>query len=108
MILPDAGREKRRRENERTGMSEFNDEYGSAMSLDAKLIARVMAALGVVDEHGTSGLRLVHDARRLWARAKHFLEMGLVPSSTIEMDAMELATYALQLPLRRAKMPDFF
>lgn len=84
-------------------MSEFDDEYGSAMSLDAKLIARVTSALGVVDEHGTTGLRLVHDAQRLWARAKHFLASGLVPSSTIEMDAMELATYALQLPLRRAK-----
>ena len=73
------------------------------MSLDAKLIKRLQKALSVVDEHGTLGPRLIDDARRLWGRARAFIDMGLVARETLETDALELAAYALQLPLTRAR-----
>ena len=73
------------------------------MSLDAKLLKRLQKALSVVDERGTVGPRLIDDARRLWDRARRFIAMGLVQRETIEMDALELACYALQLPQRRSK-----
>src|SRR5690348_13944473 len=82
-------------------MNDSQDLHGRAMSLDAKLIARLEKALGVVDDHGTVGPRLLDDARRLWARVQRFIAMGLVPAEAVEKDSLELASYALQLPLRR-------
>lgn len=73
------------------------------MSLDAKLLKRLQKALSIVDDHGTVGPRLMDDARRLWDRVRRFIAMGLVPREALEMDAMELAAYALQLPQRRGK-----
>jgi hypothetical protein len=73
------------------------------MSLDAKLLKRLQKVLSVVDERGTVGPRLIDDARRLWDRARRFISMGLVPRESLEMDALELACYALQLPQRRGK-----
>lgn len=73
------------------------------MSLDARLIKRMQKPLGVVDDHGTAGPRLLSDADRLWDRVRRFLGMSLVPSTGLDFDALELACYALQLPLRRPR-----
>jgi hypothetical protein len=74
------------------------------MSLDAKLKRRLTQALGVVDEQaGTKGPRLVDDAQRLWARVQKFIAMHLVGEP--DLDALEMACYALQLPLRQARPP---
>ena len=72
------------------------------MSLDANVRQRLNQALAVVDEHGTAGPRLVDDATRLYARIGHFAAMKLVAEG-IDMDALELACFALQLQARRVK-----
>jgi hypothetical protein len=74
------------------------------MSLDGKLTKRLERALTVVDDHGTSGPRLVDDAKRLWRRVQKFLRLNLIPAGS-ETDALELACYALQLPFRQNKVP---
>src|ERR1700744_916248 len=74
------------------------------MPLDAKLIHRLNKALGVVDEHGNTGPRLLNDARRLWYRVCRFIGMSLVPSPGLDLAGLELACSALQLPLRRPRM----
>ena len=73
------------------------------MPLDAKLRQRLEQALGVVDDHGTVGPRLIDDAARLWRRVERFLEMNLVPRDGLDLDALELACVALQLPQRRSR-----
>ena len=73
------------------------------MPLDAKLRQRLEQALGVVDDHGTAGPRLLGDALRLWQRVEKFAGMNLVPAEGLDRDALELACYALQLPLRRSR-----
>ena len=72
------------------------------MSLDATLRAKLEQALAVVDEHGTHGPRLVDDAVRLWRRIGHFIAMNLVAEG-IDLEALELACYAIELPLRRPR-----
>lgn len=71
------------------------------MPLDAKLRQRLQQALAVVDEHGTSGPRLVDDALRLWRRVQRFIGMNLVTTG-LDAEALELACFAIQLPLRRS------
>lgn len=74
------------------------------MSLDSKLRRRLAQALNVVDEQaGTKGPRLVDDAKRLWDRVQKFLAMHLVGEP--DLAALEMACYALQLPLRQPKPP---
>ena len=73
------------------------------MPLDARLRQRLEQALGVVDDHGTAGPRLLDDALRLWQRVETFVAMNLVPTEGLDRDALELACYALQLPLRRSR-----
>jgi hypothetical protein len=73
------------------------------MPLDAKLRQRLEQALGVVDDHGTAGPRLVDDASRLWRRVDRFLSMGLVPRDGLDLEALELACLSLQLPTRRTR-----
>ena len=73
------------------------------MPLDARLRERLHKELTVVDDHGTSGPRLLTDADRLWRRVQRFIEMNLVTAG-LELDALELACYAIQLPLRRTKV----
>lgn len=70
------------------------------MPLDGKLRQRLERALTVVDDHGTTGPRLLDDARRLWARLLHFAHTGVVPDG-LDLESLELACYAVQLPLRR-------
>ena len=72
------------------------------MSLDANVRQRLLQALAVVDEHGTVGSRLVDDAARLNARIEKFAGMKLVAEG-IDMDALELACFAIQLQARRVK-----
>ena len=73
------------------------------MALDAKLRQRLEEALGVVDDHGTAGPRLLDDADRLWGRVGRFIAMNLVPAEGLDLDGLELACYALQLPQRRTR-----
>lgn len=73
------------------------------MPLDAKLRQRLEHALGVVDDHGTAGPRLADDALRLWRRVLRLLDMNLVPRDGLDLDALEVACYSLQLPLRRSR-----
>ncbi len=74
------------------------------MSLDSKLKRRLTAALNVVDEQaGTKGPRLVDDAARLWNRVQKLVALHLVGEP--DLDALEMACYALQLPLRQPKPP---
>lgn len=74
------------------------------MVLDANLRVRLTEALRVVDDRGTAGPRLLDDAARLWARVQKLVVMGLIQlGDGGEREALELATYALQLPLRRPR-----
>jgi hypothetical protein len=73
------------------------------MPLDAKLRQRLEQALGVVDDHGTVGPRLLDDARRLWRRVQRFIDMNLVGREGLDLDALELACYSLQLPQHRSR-----
>jgi hypothetical protein len=73
------------------------------MPLDAKLRQRLEQALGVVDDHGTTGPRLLDDAARLWRRVEKFIAMNLVPPDGLDLEALEVACYSLQLPLRRSR-----
>lgn len=75
------------------------------MALDAKMRKRVERTLAVVDDHGTKGPRLVDDARRLWDRINHFVRLSIAPLE-FDADALELACYAMQLPMRQSK-PSF-
>lgn len=73
------------------------------MALDAQLRGQLEQALATVDEHGTPGPRLVDDAVRLWRRVGRFVAMNLVPAEGLDQEAMEMACYALQLPIRRPR-----
>ena len=72
------------------------------MPLDARLRQRLDAVLAVVDDHGTAGPRLLDDARRHWRRVEQFIEAWLVTDG-VDRDALELACYAMQLPLKRRR-----
>lgn len=72
------------------------------MSVDARLREHVEQALGVVDDQGTQGPRLLDDAGRLWRRIELFIGMNLVHEG-LDREALELACYAMQLPSRRGK-----
>jgi hypothetical protein len=69
--------------------------------LDKALQQHLQKLLGI-DEHGTKGPRLPDDARRLWQRVERFLAMNLIPPD-IDRGPLEVACYALQLPMRQAK-----
>ena len=68
--------------------------------MDNKLRQRLTRALAVVDEHGVKGPRLMDDADRLWRRVQSLLKLGLIPNESADADALELACYALELPMR--------
>ncbi len=70
-----------------------------ATVVDSKVRQRLMSALRLVDEQGTAGSRLVDDADRLWRRVQALLKLGLIPEDS-DRDALELACFALQLPMR--------
>jgi hypothetical protein len=74
------------------------------MPLDVKLQKRLERALRVVDDHGTTGSRLIDDAHRLWDRVQKFIGLNLIPQ-TAHADALELGCHALQLPFRQNVVP---
>lgn len=76
---------------------------GAPMPLDAKLRQRLHQALTVVDEHGTTGPRLTEDGARLWKRVQRLIAMNLVAEG-LDLDALELACYAVQLAMRRGRV----
>jgi hypothetical protein len=55
-----------------------------------------------MEDQGSLGPRLTGDAVRLWQRIQKFASMGLI-GPEIDVDALELACYALQLPPRQAR-----
>jgi hypothetical protein len=73
------------------------------MPLDSKLISRLHKSLALFDEGGVGGRRLLDDATRLWDRVRRFIGMSLVPSSGLDLESLELACFALQLPQRRLR-----
>ena len=73
------------------------------MPLEGQLKARIERALGVVEDHGARGTRLLDDARRLAARVRHIIAQGVVGPDT-DPAPIELACHALQLPLRGFRM----
>jgi hypothetical protein len=73
------------------------------MPLEGQLKARLERALGVVEDHGARGTRLLDDAVRLTRRVRRFIERGLIDPAT-DSTAMELACYALQLPLKSTRL----
>jgi hypothetical protein len=73
------------------------------MSLEAKLRRKLAQLLGTVDDRDTRGPRLLDDAHRLWGRLQRFITLNLIAEP--DADALELACYALQLPLKQRKPP---
>jgi hypothetical protein len=69
------------------------------MPVDIPLQARLERALSVVEDHGARGTRLLEDAQRIAARVRRFIKGGWIAPET-DPAALELACYALQLPLR--------
>jgi hypothetical protein len=74
----------------------------SAMALDTKTTQLLDRALSKVDDQETRGTRLLDDAKRLWGRVQALMDMNLLPASS-DTDPLQLACYAMQLPLREAK-----
>ena len=71
--------------------------------MDSKVRQRLLRALAVVDEHGTTGTRLLDEAARFWRRAQMLLRLGLLPPEH-DSEALELACWALQLPMRDSRL----
>src|SRR5262245_37180253 len=74
------------------------------MPLSAGLRRRIQQLLRAVDEHEPTGPRQVDGGARLWSRVQKFIAMGLVTAES-DLEALELACYALELPQRQAKPP---
>jgi hypothetical protein len=72
------------------------------MSLEPGLRKRFEEVLSTLDDQGSLGPRLKGDAARLWKRVTKFISMNLI-SPEIDLDALELACYALQLPPRQGR-----
>jgi hypothetical protein len=73
------------------------------MPLNTKTKQQMKQLLQRVDEHGTRGHRLVDAGERLWKRIGRFISMDLAAEPDTE--ALELACYALQLPMAQEKPP---
>jgi hypothetical protein len=74
------------------------------MPVDKQIKATLERALATLDDSPPTGPRLVDDAARLWGRVRSFVDRGLVAPESVQIDALELACYAIQLPLRGAKL----
>jgi hypothetical protein len=72
------------------------------MSLQPDLRKRLEKVLSTLDDQGAIGPRLTGDAARLWKRAAKFISMNLIGPDP-DLDALELACYALQLPPRQGR-----
>jgi len=69
------------------------------MSLEPSVRQLLEQALAPAGGQG-AGARLLDSAQRLWARVRKLLDMGIITADASKLDALELATLALQLPLR--------
>ena len=76
---------------------------GNMQALDAKLRQVIERTLLRVDDRDVRGPRLVDDAQRLIARSNHLLRLQLIPGE-VDREALQLACYAMQLPLRQLKI----
>jgi hypothetical protein len=74
----------------------------AGMPLQPDLLKRLERVLSTLDDQGSLGPRLRGDAARLWRRVSNWLSMNLIGPGA-EVDALELACYALQLPPRQAR-----
>lgn len=72
------------------------------MGLDKHLEQLLQRALTPPGEAAARSSRLVDDAQRLCRRIRRFLALGLTPKA-LDLDALDLACYAIQLPLRQPK-----
>jgi hypothetical protein len=72
------------------------------MSLQPDLRKRLEKVLSTLDDQGALGPRLTGDAARLWKRAAKFVSMNLIGADA-DLDALELACYAIQLPPRQGR-----
>ena len=70
--------------------------------MEARLRQRLTRALAVVDEHATRGARLMDDADRLWRRSVALLDNEKLIPGNVDREALELACYAMELPMRSA------
>ena len=75
-----------------------------AITLDAKTKQLLERILTAVDDGDPRGPRLMDDAERLRGRIRQFTQMKLLPGA-IDESPLELACFALQLPLRQLKLP---
>ena len=73
------------------------------MPLYTMLTKQLDRALSALDERGTVGPRLVDDAVRLSGRLHAFVKMNFVQGA-LNIAAVEIACYAVQLPLRQQKL----
>ncbi len=71
--------------------------------MDPKMRQRILRLLETSGETSHPAPRLADDAARLWARVQRFSGMKLV-SLAGETEVVELACYALQLPMRQRKL----
>jgi hypothetical protein len=69
--------------------------------LDKALQQHLEKLLGT-DEGGGKGTRLADDAQRLWRRVERFMALHLI-APEINRTPLELACFALQLPMRQTK-----
>src|ERR1700722_3071844 len=69
----------------------------SQMPLKPTLRQRLEQTLSRVTDQRKLGPRLKADAARLWSRVQKFIALNLI-SPEIDVDALELCCYALQLP----------
>ncbi|MGD0464981.1 MAG: hypothetical protein ABSB74_21055 [Tepidisphaeraceae bacterium] len=72
------------------------------MSLQPVLRKRLEQVLSTVDDHGSLGPRLKGDVARLWGRLNKLISMNLI-GPHVDVDGLELACYALQLPARQGR-----
>ncbi len=72
------------------------------MAVESTPEHQLRRTLAAPDETGARSARLVDDALRLWKRLGRFIAMGLVDAD-LDRPAVELACFALQLPLRQGR-----
>src|SRR5688500_17603904 len=75
--------------------------FAGKQSMDGKQRRQLEQALREVDEHRTRGPRLIDDAQRLFGRVEKFISLNLL-NATPDIDALELACWAMQLPQQRS------
>ncbi len=80
--------------------------YGRFMTLDARVRRRAREALSteVGPVEPVVAARLADDARRLWRRLRKLAASGTV-RNPVDEPALELACWALQLPMRTSDLP---